>query len=135
MSQYLGNEVVIVGRQAKRPGFAIVADVKQGGLDDFLNQQFPASNAKPGITVLDQNSLSAAKSSSQSNRNGYAVVREHEAIFSNSIATLAQINAQLNAGSSGFAASGFWPADFGRLWARRGNHSGGGSSSDDRQSS
>ena len=108
MSQFLGNEVVIVGaRQAKSPGFAIIADVKQGGLDDFLNEQFPASNAKPGITVLDQISLSAARASSQGNRGGYAVVREHEAIFSNSIATLALINAQLNAGSSGFAASGF----------------------------
>ena len=108
MSQYLGNEVVIVGaRQGKSPGFAIVADVKQGGLDDFLTKQFPASNAKPGITVLDQNSLSAANASSQGDRGGYAVVREHEAIFSNSIATLALINAQLNAGSSGFAASGF----------------------------
>jgi hypothetical protein len=93
--------------QAKSPGFAIIADVKQGGLDDFLNKQFPASNATPGITVLDQNSLSAANASSQRNRGGYAVVREHEAIFSNSIASLALINAQLNAGASGFAASGF----------------------------
>jgi hypothetical protein len=108
MSQYLGNEVVIVGaRQAKNPGFAIIADVKQGGLDDFLNKQFPASNSMPGITVLDQNSLGTAKASPQGNRGGYAVVREHEAIFSNSIATLALINAQLNAGASGFAASGF----------------------------
>jgi hypothetical protein len=108
MSQYLGNEVVVVGaRQAKSPGFAIIADVKQGGLDDFLTKQFPASNAKQGVTVLDQNSLSAATASSQSNRNGYAVVREHEAIFSNNIATLAQINTQLNAGSSGFAATRF----------------------------
>jgi len=107
MSQYLGDEVVIVGAgQAKNPGFAIITDVKQGGLDDFLKKQFPASNSKPGITVLDQNSLSGAKASSQSNRAGYAVVREHEAIFSNNITTLALINAQLNAGASGFATSG-----------------------------
>jgi hypothetical protein len=108
MSQYLGNEVVIVGAtQAKNPGFAIIADVKQGGLEDFLNKQFIASNSTPGITVLDQNSLSAAKASPQGNRGGYAVVREHEAIFSNNIATLALINAQLNGGASGFAASAF----------------------------
>jgi hypothetical protein len=108
MSRYLGDEIVIVGsKQAKDPGFAIVADVKQGGLDDFLNKQFSASNSMPGITVLDRNSLSTAKASSPGNRGGYAVVREHEAIFSNNIATLASINAQLNAGDSGFAASGF----------------------------
>ncbi|HEY1901435.1 MAG TPA: FecR domain-containing protein [Terracidiphilus sp.] len=108
MSKYLGDEIVIVGaRQAKNSGFAVIADVKQGGLDDLLKKQFPTSNSKPGITVLDQNSLSAAKPSSQESRSGYAVVREHEAIFSNSISTLALINTQLNAGNSGFATSGF----------------------------
>jgi hypothetical protein len=107
-STYLGDEIVIVGaRQANDSGFAIVADVKQSGLDDLLRQQFPASNSKPGITVLDQSSLSAGSGSLSGNRNIYAVVRDHEAIFSNSTATLALINAQLNAGSSGFAASGF----------------------------
>ncbi len=108
VSTYLGNEIVIVGsRQAKESGFAIVADVKQGGLDDLLKQQFPASDSKPGITVLDQNSLSAASASPADNHSVYAVVRDHEAIFSNSVATLALINAQLNTGNSGFAASGF----------------------------
>jgi hypothetical protein len=108
MSTYLGDEIVIVGsRQAKDSGFAIVADVRQAGLEDLLKQQFPASNSKPGITVLDQNSLAATSASSAGNHSVYAVVREHEAIFSNSVATLALINAQLNAGSSGFAASGF----------------------------
>jgi hypothetical protein len=57
--------------------------------------------------VLDQNSLSASSASPAGNHGVYAVVREHEAIFSNRVATLALINAQLNAGSSGFAASGF----------------------------
>ncbi len=108
ISRYFGGEIVIVGaRQAKESEFAIIADVKQSGLDDLLKQQFPASNSKPGITVLNQNSLNAASASSASNHSVYAVVREHEAIFSNSVATLALINAQLNAGSSGFAASGF----------------------------
>jgi len=108
MSKYLGDEIVIVGaRQAKDSGFAIVADVKQSGLDDLLKQQFPASNSKPGITVLDQNFLNAGSASSQGNHSVYAVVREHEAIFSNSTSTLALINKQLNAGSTGFAASGF----------------------------
>jgi len=42
MSKYLGDEVVIVGsRQAKNSGFAIIADVKQGGLDDLLKAAVP----------------------------------------------------------------------------------------------
>jgi len=106
MSKYLGDEVVIVGsRQAKNSGFAIISDVKQGGLDDLLKQQFPASNSKPGITLLDQSSLVGAATKLKNNRGVYAVVREHEAIFSNSAATLALINAQLNAGASGFGTS------------------------------
>jgi len=107
MSKYLGDEVVIVGsRQAKNSGFAIIADVKQGGLDDLLKQQFPASDSKPGITLLDQHFLSGGKKL-KDDRVIYAVVREHEAIFSNNAATLALINAQLNAGASGFATSDF----------------------------
>jgi len=110
MSKYLGDEVVIVGSgQAKNSGFAIIADVKQGGLDDLLKQQFPASNSKLGITLLDQSSLSGTGKKLKDNRSVYAVVREHEAIFSNSAATLTLINAQLNAGASGFGTS-----DFGR---------------------
>ena len=110
VSKYLGDEIVIVGSgQAKSSGFAIIADVKQGGLDDLLRQQFPASNSNPGITVLNEHSLSSASSTSQDHRDVYAVVREREAVFSNNIATLALINAQLNAGASGFATS-----DFGR---------------------
>jgi hypothetical protein len=108
MSKYLGDEIVIVGaKQANNSGFAILADVKQAGLDDLLKQQFPAADGKPGVTVLDQNALRAARASSKENHGGYAVVRDHEAIFSNSAATLATINAQLNAGNSGFETSGF----------------------------
>jgi hypothetical protein len=108
VSKYLGDEIVIVGsRQAKDSGFAIIADVKQGGLDDLLKQQFPASDSNPGITVLDQHSLTSAKAGSKDNRGAYAVVRDREAIFSNSIATLKLINAQLSGGSSGFETSGF----------------------------
>jgi hypothetical protein len=108
VSKYLGDEVVIVGtRQAKNSEFALIADVKQGGLDDLLKTQFPASDSKPGLTVLDRHSLNTVKASSQDNRGGYAVVRDHEAIFSNSVATLALINAQLDAGTSGFATGGF----------------------------
>jgi hypothetical protein len=108
VSKYLGDEIVIVGsRQAEISGFAVIADVKQGGLDDLLKQQFPAMGSKPGITVVDEHSLTAGKASAEDNHGIYAVVREHEAIFSNSIATLTLINAQLNAGASGFETSGF----------------------------
>ena len=108
MSQYLGNEVVVVGvNQPNNPGFAIIADVQKSGLDDFLKTQMPFSGPTSGFVVFDETSLNAAPASSKEQPGGYAVVRQHEAVFSNSIATLKQIDAQLNAGASGFAAGAF----------------------------
>jgi hypothetical protein len=108
MSQYLGDEIVIVSvNPSKNQGFAVVADVKRGGLDDFLKNEFPMSNSKPGLTVLDESSLAAIPASDKTNAGGYALMREHEVIFSNSIATLKQVNAQFNTGASGFATGAF----------------------------
>ncbi|MGA2048792.1 MAG: FecR domain-containing protein [Terracidiphilus sp.] len=108
MSQYLGNEIVIVGvQQSGKPGFAIVSDVEKSGLGDFLNSQFPASASQPGITVLSESELAAANSDSNAKPGGFALIRQKQAVFSNSIATLKVIDAQFNAGSSGFATSDF----------------------------
>ncbi|MGD0629877.1 MAG: FecR domain-containing protein [Terracidiphilus sp.] len=104
MSQYLGDEIVIAGiKQAANPGFAIIADVKRSGLDDFLKNQLPNSH----LTVLDQTSLAALQPSSQPQAGGFALVRPNEVVFSNSVATLKLINAQLNSGASGFASGDF----------------------------
>ena len=107
VSQYLGDEVVIVGvRQADHPGFAVLADVERSGLDELLKEQF-SSDQSDRLTVLDEHALAAAGDSPNNVRGGYALLRPHEAVFSNSIATLKQLDAQLNAGASGFAASEF----------------------------
>ena len=106
VSQYLGDEVVIVGvKQAGHPGVAIVADVQRSGLDDELRKQF--SDSKNALVVFDEHSLAAANAAVETRSGGYAVVREHEVVFSNSISTLKQLDAQLNAGASGFATGDF----------------------------
>lgn len=108
MSQYLGDEVVVVGvKQGKDPGFAIIADVQKSGLDEFLKQQFPISASNSGLVLLDEKSLEATAVSSPTQHGGYAMIGQHQAIFSNSIATLKQVNTQLNAGPSGFATGDF----------------------------
>jgi hypothetical protein len=107
MSQYLGEEVVVVGfKQGNNPSFAIVADLKQSGLDAFLKTQLPTSNAGAGVTVLDENALSSAVASSNAS-GGFVLIRQHEVVVSNSVETLRQMNAQLDAGDSGFAAGEF----------------------------
>jgi len=104
LSQYVGDEMVIVAlKQQPGPGFAIVADVQRQGLADLLKQEF-AREGHEGLTVLDENGLNAA---SAGGHGGYALVRQKEVVFSNSIETLKTINAQLNAGASGFATGEF----------------------------
>jgi hypothetical protein len=112
VSQYLGDEVVIAGTaQANRPGIAILAPVQRSGLAAELRRQFSTSTG--GLVVLDEGSLAATGPSANPVHGGYALVREHEVVFSNSIAILIQFNAQLDAGASGFAAG-----DFGKqIWA------------------
>jgi len=108
VSQYLGNEVVVVGlKQTNDPGFAILADVQKSGLGDFLTAQFPSTDAAPGFIVFDEASLAAAPVSSKPKYGQYALIRQHEAVFSNNVPTLKQIDAQLNAGASGFATGPF----------------------------
>jgi hypothetical protein len=104
-SQYLGDEVVIVGtNQTNTPGFAILADLQQSGLDDFLRKQFASPT---GLILLDEKSLQNTPASPATKSGGYALIRQREVVFSNSIATLQQINAQLNKGASGFATGAF----------------------------
>jgi len=104
LSQYIGDEMVIVAlKQQTGPGFAVVADVQRSGLADLLKQEF-AKEGHEGLTVLDENGLNAA---SVGGHGGYALVRQKEVVFSNSIETLKTIDAQLNAGASGFATGEF----------------------------
>jgi hypothetical protein len=108
VSGYLGDEVVIVGvQQPNNPRFAIVADVQKSGLGDLLRQQLPLSGSTPAIVVFDEASLAAAPASPQSQPGQYALIRQHEAVFSNSVNMLKQMNAQLNGGASGFATGEF----------------------------
>lgn len=108
VSEYLGDEVVVVGvQQPNHPGFAILADVQKAGLGDVLKQQLPLAGTASGFVVFDEASLANAPASPQSHSGQYALIRQHEAVFSNSVDMLKQMNAQLNANASGFATGDF----------------------------
>jgi FecR protein/Putative zinc-finger len=107
ISGYLGDEAVIIGvKEGSHSGFAVLADVEKSGLADLLKAEAVDETAKDKFIVLDQASLATARATSKGNA-AYALVRPREIVFSSDFATLQQINAQLNAGSSGFAASDF----------------------------
>ena len=106
MSQYLGDEVVIVGMKLPaEEGIAVVADVEKNGLDDLLRSQF-ASSSNGNFVVLDPKSLKAATPAKEQH-GVYALVREHEVVFSPSLAVLKIMDGQLSSGSSGFGGSEF----------------------------
>ena len=110
MSQYLGDEAVVVGvKQADHPGFAVLADVQKSGLADLLTQAGRDRwMSMAQFTVFDEQSLAAGNRRRANNGHAaYALVRPHEVVFSNDIAMLKQLNAQLNAGASGFATGDF----------------------------
>ena len=107
-SQYLGDEIVVVGlKEANDQGFAVIADVKRPGLDDYLKAQIAALGSTHVINVLDESSLAALHVSSKDDAGGYALIGPNKAVFSNKLATLKTIDAQLNSGASGFSSGDF----------------------------
>ncbi len=110
MSGYLGDEVVLVGRKdTTGPAFAIVADVRRDGLEEYLRTQIAPGSSTNGVTVLNEQSLATAEVPSKSAHGEYALVRGHEVVFSSSIVTLRELNRQLSAGPGSFVSG-----DFGR---------------------
>jgi hypothetical protein len=106
VSEYLGDEVVVIGVQQpetprSNPGFAIVADLQKSGLGDVLKSSAPA------ITVFDEASLATAPASTHDRPGQFALIRQHEAVFSSSVTVLKQMEEHLNGNASGFATGDF----------------------------
>lgn len=107
LSTYLGDEAVVVGvKETAHPGFAVMADVEKSGLADLLTKQAADTEAGSNFVVLDEKSLASATAAG-SGHTVYALVRPKEVLFGNDVALIKQLNAQLDAGASGFAASDF----------------------------
>ena len=131
MSQYLGDEVVIVGlKQTNNPGFAVVADVQKSGLADFLNAQFASSSSTPGFVVLDEASLAAAPISAKPQYGEYALVRPARGGLLQQHRHLEAGRRAIERGSKRICNWSVRTANLVRLRPRRRSHSRGGPSSD-----
>lgn len=107
VSTYLGDEAVVIAvKQANHPGFAVLADVEKSGLADLLRQQAADENAADQLIVVDEKGL-ASLDANRAGHAAYALVRAKEVVFSSEIAVLKQVDAQLDAGASGFASGVF----------------------------
>jgi hypothetical protein len=111
ISQYLGNEVVITFRAspgAKDHGPILLAEVKQPGLKDYLQNQLAATLAstqgKSDLHVVDQQSLSSL---TVGERGMIMLVRPNMLVVGGDAASVQEMNAQLDAGATQFAATDF----------------------------
>ncbi len=111
ISQYLGNEVVITFRAspgANDHGPILLAEVKQPGLKDYLQNQLTATLAstqgKSDLHVVDQQSLSSL---TVGERGMIMLVRQNMLVVGGDAASVQEMSAQLDAGATQFAATDF----------------------------
>jgi len=111
ISQYLGDEVVITFRESSgstQTGPVLLAEVTQPGLEDFLQNHLAATltnaQAASDVRVVDPQSLSSLAASQ---RGMIMLVRPKMLVVGGDVASLQQMNAQLDAGASSFAATDF----------------------------
>jgi FecR protein/Putative zinc-finger len=104
LSDYLGDEVVVVGFGGQKSGMAVIAEVRRTGLADFLRTQFKDAKGKRDLRVIGESDL---VSSSDQTGEPVALVRQNEVIFAGDRASLIRVNAQLNAGGAGLESTEF----------------------------
>jgi len=111
ISQYLGDEVVITfraGPGANDHGPILLAEVKQGGLKDYLQNHLATSlsstQVKSDLQVVDQQSLSSLAAGE---RGMIMLVRQNMLVVGGDAASVQQMSAQLDAGATQFAATDF----------------------------
>ncbi len=98
LSDYLGDEVVIVGFSGtgnNHGGVAVVATVRRSGLRDFLETQFTSDDGKK-FTVTDQSGLASLSTGDHA---PVALIRQNEVVFSSGRDILERVNAALNSGA------------------------------------
>ena len=104
MSDYLGDEIVVVGLRGNDPGIAIVSTLRRGGIDTFLRNEFAPALDGEKLTTIDENGL---RSLPQGEAGLVALVRQNEVVFGTSRNALERVNAQLDSGSVGLGNTEF----------------------------
>jgi len=111
MSRYLGDEVVITARASSvssGPGLVLLAEVRQSGLKDYLQNHLAGTLASPqgktNLHVVDPQSLSSLAV----NEGGMTMlVRQNMLVVGGDAASVRQMSAQLDAGATLFAGTDF----------------------------
>src|SRR5512146_2809078 len=100
LSNYLGDEIDIVGLGGKDTSVAAVATLHRSDLSQFLSTQFASDDMK--VQVISEQQINSVAEKAHSL---IAVVRPNEVIFGADRATLERVNAQLNSGNDGLGST------------------------------
>jgi hypothetical protein len=111
ISQYLGDEVVITfrsGPAARDQGPILLAEVKQPGLESFLQNNLASTlsstQGKSNLRVVDPLSLSSLAAGE---RGMIMLVRQNMLVVGGDATSVQEMSAQLDAGTTQFAATDF----------------------------
>jgi hypothetical protein len=110
ISRYLGDEVVITAQgsfESSEHGPVLLAEVRQGGLKDYLQNHLAETLARPGtanVRVVDPQSLSPLAGNE---RGMIMLVTQKMLVVGGDAASVRQISAQLDAGATFFAGTDF----------------------------
>ncbi len=102
LSNYLGDEIDIVGFGGKDTGAAAVATLRRTDLPQFLATQFSVDDMKVQVVTEQQIASLPAKGHTL-----IAVVRANEVIFGEDRESLKRVNSQLNSGNDGLGNTDF----------------------------
>ena len=104
LSDYLGDEIVIVGLPGHDSGVAAVATLRRSGVEEFLQNEFASATGDAKLVTITEQQLSSIPENS---KGLIALVRPNEVVFGTSRNALEQVNAQLNAGGGGLGNTEF----------------------------
>ena len=102
LSDYLGDEIIVVGFGGKDSEVAVVAGLRRSDIGNFLQTQFATNELK--VNVVDQKSLKGLPDKPQGLT---ALVRQNEVVFGSSSKVIERVNAQLNSGNDGLGSTDF----------------------------
>jgi len=106
VSQYLGDEIVVAGSYKNKNG-VLMAEVKKPGLETFLPEMYRKMGGKSAgkLTVVTPQELATLKAGGKDD--AIALVRPDFLVIGTDLAALRTLNAQIDSGKKGFAATPF----------------------------